>query len=331
MIYIGHDYHLKTKSTRFLIDIFKEKYEVDEATYDMEKRQFSILECCQGKKYDVLVLFQMPVPSTELKSKFRYKKAAYFPMYDGTGEAPDSFWADYKDFNIVNFSSTLHNRLIKMGFSSYYIQYYPKPVDNIEWGNKKSAFFWHRTNYITINTVAGLVRQLDLEHIHLHIAEDPGIEDVQPDKEVSEHFHITTSQWFNAKEDMLEEIKKSSYYIAPRLYEGIGMSFLEAMAMGRCVVAANHPTMNEYICNGENGLLYDYGEQRIINPDDVRILQEKAYKNIVNGYAAWERDKHNILDWLEAETKADIKKFENNSLTKPMKNIFKRIKIFLRK
>jgi glycosyltransferase involved in cell wall biosynthesis len=44
--------------------------------------------------------------------------------------------------------------------------------------------------------------------------------------------------------------------MAPRRYEGIGMAFLEAMAMEMCVVAENQSTANEYILSGKNVILY---------------------------------------------------------------------------
>ncbi len=42
------------------------------------------------------------------------------------------------------------------------------------------------------------------------------------------------------------------------------MSFLEAMAMGKAVVAADNPTMNEYLTHNVNGYLF--------NPEDPRPI-----------------------------------------------------------
>ena len=311
MIYIGHSYHLHTQSTRFLIEIFNNAYQIDEVTYDMDTGEFNLFDFNVNKNYDVLVLFQMPISPAILKSKFHFKKAAYFPMYDGTGEHPPNFWIEYKDFNIINFSRTLHNRLLDMGLSSYYIQYYSKPVDKhtFSWGDTEKAFFWQRTNNITINSIIPLLKQLDVTKIHMHIANDPGSHNVQPEKDISNNFDITTSRWFDTKSDMYKEVVKSAYYVAPRIYEGIGMSFLEAMAMGRCVIAVNHPTMNEYILDGVNGLLYNYDKTVLVKPNDVHVLQKNAYESALAGYSTWERDKLNILLWLEKKISIDKIKF----------------------
>ena len=54
-------------------------------------------------------------------------------------------------------------------------------------------------------------------------------------------------------------LRRAGIYFAPRLYEGIGISFLEAMAMGKAVVAPDNPTMNEYVTHNVNGFLYKPG------------------------------------------------------------------------
>lgn len=69
---------------------------------------------------------------------------------------------------------------------------------------------------------------------------------------------------------MQQYIQKSALYFAPRKYEGIGMSFLEAMASGRCVIAPDYPTMNEYIKNGETGYLYNFKRPQKIKFDDIK-------------------------------------------------------------
>lgn len=52
-------------------------------------------------------------------------------------------------------------------------------------------------------------------------------------------------------------INEKAIFIAPRDYEGIGLSFLEAMAMGKAVVGVNNPTMNEYIADGKIKYFFD--------------------------------------------------------------------------
>ena len=311
MLYIGHSYHLRTMSTRFLVDLFKEAYDVYEMSYDMEESKFDFNGCDAGIKYEILVVFQVFVPPSELRSMFKFKKAAFFPMYDGAGYKPPNFWESYIDFNIINFSSTLHNRLLEIGMSSHHIQYFPKPMDNFKEGELDSAFFWQRIDYVTMNTIAPIIRKLRVEKVHLHKVCDPGHHNIEPEMEVLDQFNISISEWFESSTKMLNRVEDAAIYIAPRMYEGIGMSFLEAMAMGRCVVAINHPTMNEYITDGCNGILYAFEHPELMESGDIRRIQKNAYDSIVDGYAAWERNKRDILKWIQQKVNVDSRKLQN--------------------
>ena len=83
---------------------------------------------------------------------------------------------------------------------------------------------------------------------------------------------LEISEWYDTREEMIKDMEKSAVYIAPRLYEGIGMSFLEAMAHGRCVIAPDNPTMNEYITDKVTGYLY--------NPNQIVPLSLDRIKEI---------------------------------------------------
>ena len=298
LAYIGHAYHEKTRSTEFLIDIFKSSFDVDIFTYNMDNCKFYGEKETRLEKYDALVLFQMPVPLELLKENFQFDVASYFPMYDGTGEAPDDFWIGYKDFNIINFSSTLHKRLQKIGLSTNYIQFFPEPKNIINWGDSTSAFFWNRREIINVNSLERIFEDLKLKSLHLHVAMDPNEKITLAKEEIKNKYLVTQSEWFDTREIMQETIEKSSIYIAPRPYEGIGMSFLEAMSMGRCVISPNNPTMNEYIINGVTGFLYEIDNPRLFVDANISDIQQQTYKYIQNGYKKWENEKFKILIWI---------------------------------
>ena len=79
---------------------------------------------------------------------------------------------------------------------------------------------------------------------------------------------------------------------------GIGMSFLEAMALGRCVVAPDATTMNEYIEHGMNGILYDPSSPQPIQNHDIRKLQENAAESIRKGHEKWLEDLEKMMSRL---------------------------------
>ncbi len=310
LLYIGHAYHNKTQSTRFLKDILESQYEVEYFDYDPYTQTDASFSTLKGKKYDILVIFQIMPDIRLLKRNLSFNKGVFFPMYDGVPSRKDPLWLQYKDFNIINFSATLHQELSNLGFSSFYIQYFPKPAEVADWGDDKSIFFWNRTTDINLAKAEILLTDYDYNKFHLHKALDPEQKFDEPGALLAAKLEI--SEWYDTREEMIKDMEKSAVYIAPRLYEGIGMSFLEAMAHGRCVIAPDNPTMNEYITDKVTGYLYNPNQIVPLALDRIKEIQKEAYAFICNGYQEWEKKKFEILKWLEADVvinKSKIKKF----------------------
>jgi glycosyltransferase involved in cell wall biosynthesis len=178
-----------------------------------------------------------------------------------------------------------------------YIQYFPDVNEFIP-GKENEIFFWQRISNLNFSVLKKLLGKVKF-NIHIHKAVDPGHEFFMPEKEDIEYYNITFSDWFEKKSDFLELIKSKSIYFAPRLTEGIGQSFLEAMSMGKAVVAPDKPTMNEYITNNYNGYLYDFNNPQKINFRDVKKVQENAYKYMKEGNVTWNKEKIRIIDFIK--------------------------------
>lgn len=295
--YIGHSYHNKTKSTGFLLDYLNQFCDV-EIILDESWRG-------QGYEYPDLsfidrsylgVIFFQNLPNPDVLKKINNDNIIFFPMYDGVRH-DYAFWNEYYDLKIVNFSSTLHKKLAKWGFDSIGVQFFPKPQDFFP-GEKNSVFFWQRLTSININIISKLFGDVKLK-IHMHKAIDPNQQLVEPSKEQENKYNITYSEWFDTREEMQELIKENGLYIAPREFEGIGMSFLEAMSMGKAVVAVDNPTMNEYIEHGKTGYLFDLKNPKKIDFSDIEQVQKNTYDYMKAGYEKWEREKHGIIDFIE--------------------------------
>lgn len=304
LLYVGHEYHSKTKSTSFLREIFEIEYQIDYILIDPQHGN-DLPEHIEFPKtsYDVVVFFQVMPPLAKLLREVKFGVGVLFPMYDyyhGCVTRENPVWSEYRDFVIINFSKTLHEDLVGLGYSSRYIQYFPEPKRNFLLGCEKSVFLWQRTTNINGYLAYQLLERIGFDSIHLHLATDPGQMQVDLPASYSEGKKITRSTWFETREALYDEIEKSSIYIAPREFEGIGMSFLEAMAMGRCVIAPDHPTMNEYITHGKNGLLYRPEEvtKSIEPPRSIRAIQVSSYVYIKEGFKKWQVEKLNILKWI---------------------------------
>ena len=309
LLFIGHSYHQKTHSADFMIDLLAQQYEIEKFYFDPYKEDIkTAFKPLNGKSFDVVVLWQIMPDLYDLSKNIEFNKSVFFPMYDGIPSLNDNRWKPYRYSLIINFCNALHKDLKKLGFHSKYIQFFPKPIDIKNNGNSKSIFFWQRHTSISADTISELLSDTTVNHLHLHKAPDPNHKIITPNKS----WKTTYSEWFDTKEEMQKEMQKHAFYFAPRPKEGIGMSFLEAMAMGRCVIAPNNHTMNEYIVHGKTGFLYNPQKLKSLKIDNVKEIQKNTYNYIKNGYENWLKEQTKIFKWIKEPIK--IKK-----LTKSIK------------
>jgi hypothetical protein len=319
LLYIGFTFHEKTKSADFMINMLREQYVVEIYLVDLfEENPYTKIAQYAGD-YDTLVCWQVMRDADLLNQYFTYKHAVLFPMADGSPSVKNiEKWYPFRNFQIISFSKKLHDELEAAGFSSHYFQYFPAPQPVDEWGDAESAFFWKRSKRITFDTVAKLSQSSSIKKVHIHNVPDPGNPLTLPDE--SDTLTYTFSYWFEDKEELINLIKKSAYYIAPRIDEGIGMSFLDAMATGRCVIASNATTMNEYIQHGVNGLLYDVNDPPSIGTVDVREMQRNALVTIQLGHEQWNLSIPKLMNLLEEPPKVQL-----------LRLVFKKIKRTIRR
>ena len=299
LLFIGIEFHTKTKSCRFVMDQLAEQFEMTVCRIDQyQDHSYQALSEAAGC-YDVLVCWQIAPPREQLDKYFTWKHGALFPMYDSASEDgnPEQ-WFPYRDFNIICFSRKLFKRVSRMGFAAQYIQYFPEPPPLEEWGDPHSVFFWARQSNINCRLVEKLLQRVDVRKIHVHKAMDPNEEFIEPD--LDGNIFYTFSTWFEDRQDMKKLIYESAFYIAPRSKEGIGLSFLEAMAAGRCVIAPNDSTMNEYIEHGKTGYLYDLDAPVPVLVNDVRKIQKQARQAVEEGYKQWARERETIISRITA-------------------------------
>lgn len=100
--------------------------------------------------------------------------------------------------------------------------------------------------------------------------------------------------------DVAELYKTADLFCFPSIREGLGLSAIEALASGLCVVASNNRGTREYIVDGENGYKNNY--------NDVNSFRENIDKFIDNTY------KKNSTE--------SINKFDYNSVNVEMSEIY---------
>lgn len=301
IVFIAHSYHKKTQSYVFLYDYLKEVFDV-ELIFDEEwdtGKKISWTEF--DDKYSAVVIFQM-FPRENNLERIPNKNILYIPMYDEVKNWHFNQWYKCKDIKILSFSSTLYKKLKGYGLNVIYAQYFIEPKD-FNPGNYDEVFFWQRINKINIKTVKKLFKNSNVK-IHIHKGVDPGHEFMMPSIYDEKEFQITYSEWFDNKEEMQDFIKTKGIYVAPRFTEGIGMSFLEAIAQGKVIIANNQPTMSEYIQNGKTGFLCNFKCPNPINLKHMKEIQENTYNFAKAGYEKWLTDRVKIIHYINEEPKA---------------------------
>lgn len=300
LLLIAHAFHQKSHSHDFLVRLLEPHYEITLCYIDPEDpKDYRALGVLEDIPFAVVVCWQILPPRRRLR-RFQAAKIIFFPMYDHSMSWRIENWFPYRDIRIISFSRVLHQKLVKLGLDSHHFQFFPEPSKEIEWGDPREAFFWNRIAKVPPHTACILLWDSAIRKIHIQRALDPGQVFIPPSEEDQARFLITYSSWSESREDLRGKIEACGVYVAPRLFEGIGLAFLEAMATGRCVIAPDRPTMNEYIVHGQTGYLYDPNKVNSLGSVDVEHVQRQTYAYMREGYTRWVDDKLRILSLLEA-------------------------------
>jgi len=257
-IIIDHSYHKKTASSSFFHNIIKEAFDQTEIFWDDSWQDGTVVsaEIINSRGADTIFFFQVLYPALYYK-RLSCTRIYHIPMYDGALGWSDLRWLKWRKLNFINFSSTLHQRFVALGMRSFLIQFYPDCIARMSDGAKKGILWPHRSAVINESLIASLIGGSGEDSILIHEVNDPSVEPVEIVQFQALGLAVEKTSWFESKETYMEKLEKTRYFMAPREFEGIGFTFLEAMACGACVIAANRPTMNEYIRHGENGILYN--------------------------------------------------------------------------
>lgn len=306
--FIDHSFHKKTVSSQFLVELLRRKGVTVELLWDEswcggEHVDFDGI--CES--YDAFVFWQQ-LPWARKKFHAYNKPITYVPMFDNFGCDDDlhhsrRFWYRFPGVKVLAFSRALHSAVLSHGVASRYVQYFPDPEKyDVKKNRGLTGFFWQRRpDQVNWQTVKRLIGNTEFERMHIHLSADPGVDPYVPDRRDVRKYNITFSEWFADRSEYIGQIRDCSVYFAPRKSEGIGMSFLEAMAMGKCVVSPDFGTMNDYINDGLNGFLYDMNRPGKIDFERIEAIRKNARLSVESGFEKWKRREREIVDYILAD------------------------------
>jgi hypothetical protein len=296
ILLIDHPYRKKTNSIGFLGRLLEKRFEV--TTYYETTNHVDYGNDLDS--FDAVALFQVGVG--DINRRLRHRNIIFFPMYDNIGLGDEYTWKSIGDTKVISFCRRLFDEVRSFGGRALYSQYYPEAGSIIEGtGSGGGLFFWQRTEAIGWPQVKLLLGNHQVPSVHIHRATDPGCPFSAPTAVEDISYNIRYSDWFSTRAGFLAVLNENRYFIAPRVSEGIGMSFLEAMAMGKIVIAANRPTMNEYITDGVSGLLFDPDSPTMMDFSRAAVVEKNVLDSVSDGQARWKRHQDEILDFMMPE------------------------------
>jgi hypothetical protein len=262
--FVDHFFHKASRSSDFFKELLSREYSVtlffDETWGGGSEADIIAIN---AGNFDAVVFWQsLPLPLSILRLKCR--NLIWIPMFDSEWNRANLAWHALAalGMKVVCFSNGIFEAAQRNGVDSHLVQYFPEiPAESVNYDAPR-LFFWQRTDFLTWAQISRILAGNHIESSVLkddpdpdHVFSEPGASDIEQfNIKILRNMRIASG---GRREDYLRILAGCNIFIAPRLREGIGLSFLEAMSMGMCVVGADLPTLSEYVKSGEEGYLFD--------------------------------------------------------------------------
>lgn len=288
--FFGLAYHQRTGSSRFILDLLArhgtvEAFFAEADPADLRRRAAGFDET----RYDAILVWQLHEAFALLSG--RHRNVTFAPMFDAMLRGGAFRWRHrFGSAKILCFSWALRQAVMRRAAHHHQVQYYPEagPRSAAADDPDLRGFLWYRHRAVTPQRVFALTAGTPLASLAIHDAPDPG-HAIAPDWQAPAHVgRLARSVWSADRSAFDAGLGAANLFFASRPLEGIGMSFLEAMAAGLCVVAPDAPTMNEYVSHGRSGLLYAPDRMAPLDLTDARAMGAAARESVLRGRQRWE-------------------------------------------
>jgi hypothetical protein len=306
LAFIDHSYHRHTQSSSFFLELLNDLGSVtvfwDEG---WRGRQNAWASDFSPDSFDCVIVYQNDEALRYIDP--RHSNVVFVPMYDHIRDRlldshGDLFRSQFSFVKILCFSSTVYRFVQRFSGRAAWFQYFPDPdlLPSVASYDPLRGYFWKRVSAIDEAVLAVLCSDARFDRFTIHEARDPG----QPPSAGLTPLAFGRSapkvtHWSGTNHKYLTDVAGHNVYFASRPCEGIGMAFLEAMAMGLCVVAPDTPTHNEYVTPA-TGILYDYRQPSPLRFDAVRDCGLRARDFARRGYLTWRSRRDEVLSFISA-------------------------------
>lgn len=303
LLYVGHSYHRLTASNTFFLDILRQEYEVTilwDESWQPGKRAPRAKQI--NEHHPDVVLFYQLVPERRELRKISCRRLFLVPMHDYVIDQPVGVWAGTRPsgLRVINFCRASHLMFANLGFESLSVQYWPPAHRTTPRANQSAVrpFFWIRHHAIGWQVLKQILGPQRPERVVLRVAVDPRETVDLPDDEDTREYRIQIVSGWLDRAEYLALLQGCNLFMAPRPFEGIGISSLEAMAMGIAVAAPDAPALNEYIFHNRNGYLYHLDAPQPLDLTSLPTVGQQALCDVIAGHDKWLGDSKRILEFM---------------------------------
>jgi glycosyltransferase involved in cell wall biosynthesis len=297
ILLVDHACHVSTKSVDFLHAILSKRFDFSVHYYSHAYRP----ELPQSRRsnYDFLAFFEF-LPG-RLNLFYPTTRSVFFPMYDNEW---GSKWCWRRialtGMPVISFCSRVSNFARQHGVRDILdVKFFPDPKRYMDMkGDPRILLLWERGE-MNFNVVKALFSPGTMKEVVLLRHPEEKIKHTElTDTDIAQYNVKIVETGFMPREQFLNTIRSAGTVIAPRKKEGIGMVFLEAMAMKKCVITHRDATMDEYIRHGSNGLFFDADNPSRIDIADVL----RIHANMPDPspyYDTWLLDQEKIASFIQ--------------------------------
>ena len=288
IVFLSKKHFLKTHSDRFLINLLSTFAKVSVLRVE-DYSNSELIRLVRQKKPDWVVFFATQPSFFHHILRLPFVKKVFVPMYDGFKAFSKRKEKLFRLFGLkaICFSEPVDHYLKGIGLKTIKVRYFP-PFKLSKRTLKKEPpytfFLWQRSSEINVERLKNLVGEESIEKIIYKTetanSNDPKIEKID--------------RWLS-KDELDHLVEQADFFIAPRLQEGIGMSFLDALVLGVPVIAWNDHTMNEYIVPGKNGFFFQKEKLELSSPQALSSTLSKLNQSF---HVSWQEDKKRIISFF---------------------------------
>lgn len=296
LVFIGRQYHRKTQSDQTILNLLEKHFTL----HLLRREQYSdqeLVQAVNAHQPKVVFFWCLPPSSTKHLWKIKCKNVVWAPMWDGF--RPLGFrkkWLlERSKVKVLCFSRALYRYFSKSKMRTLPVQCALKP----DWTTFKdqgpyTLFFWQRQKKIGLDQMVQFFGEKNIAKVLYKSEIGNQLQKDYP-------FQVVTLPDWLESEEYTKLVKSCDFYVAPRLSEGIGFSFLEALRYGKVLLGYNESTMNEYIEEGVNGYLFDQDFKPIEHLQSPLELSEKLKEKAQTLYDRWQKQKEQIIDFTLME------------------------------